>query len=230
MKSGIAKITDFGLSGQIMSSSIGEGTAAYRDPLSFRVQLYKRGKKSDIFSLGVLFWEISSGQLPCKKWTNLAECRKQGYRDSPFPGTPEMYVQLYSACWSENPEERPSCKEIHKQLKLLSDNGNHHLPGKPLDLSQKLRGKGGTALTVALKSNPFVNSLVLSYNKIGDAEATALAKALESNSSLIFFDLSYNQIGDAGATALAKALKSNSSLTSLNLEYNQIKLQKQQHW
>ena len=107
MKSGIAKITDFGLSGQIMSSSIGEGTAAYRDPLSFRVQLYKRGKKSDIFSLGVLFWEISSGQLPCKKWANFAECRKQGYRDSPFPGTPEMYVQLYSMCWSENPEERP---------------------------------------------------------------------------------------------------------------------------
>src|SRR6185437_2254627 len=141
MKSGIAKITDFGLSGQMMSSSIGEGTAAYRDPLSFKDQ-YKRGKKSDIFSLGVLLWEISSGQIPCKKWISVAECRRQGYRDSPFPETPETYIQLYSACWSENPEERPSCEEIYKDLKLLSDNKNQHLPGKTLDLSQKLRGAG----------------------------------------------------------------------------------------
>ena len=62
-----------------MSSSIGEGTTAYRDPLSLRDQSYKRGKESDIFSLGVLFWEISSGQIPCKKWASVAECRKQGY-------------------------------------------------------------------------------------------------------------------------------------------------------
>ncbi|CAG8487806.1 4041_t:CDS:2 [Paraglomus occultum] len=66
IKSGIAKISDFGLSGRIMSSSIGDGAAAYRDPLSFRVPLYKRGKKSDVFSLGVLLWEISSGQIPLK--------------------------------------------------------------------------------------------------------------------------------------------------------------------
>ncbi|CAG8587369.1 1799_t:CDS:2 [Paraglomus occultum] len=134
LKSGVAKITDFGLSGQMMSSSSGEGTAAYRDPLSFRNQSYKRGKKSDIFSLGVLFWEISSGQIPCKNWTSIviAECRKQGYRDPPLPETPEAFVQLYSACWSENPEERPSCKEIHKQLKLLLDDEDQHLllPGK----------------------------------------------------------------------------------------------------
>ena len=62
-----------------MSSSLGEGTAAYRDPLSFRNQPYKRGKESDIFSLGVLFWEISSGQISCKTWTSMAECRRQGY-------------------------------------------------------------------------------------------------------------------------------------------------------
>ena len=118
MKAGVAKITDFGLSGQIMSSATGEGTAAYRDPLSFRNQPYKRGKKSDIFSLGVLFWEISSGEIPCKDCASVTEYRKKGYQDSPSTETPEIYVQLYSTCWSENPEERPSCKEIHKQLTL----------------------------------------------------------------------------------------------------------------
>ena len=107
-----------------MSSSIGEGTAAYRDPLSFRFQLYKRGKKSDIFSLGVLLWEISSGKIPCNKCANVAEYRKNGYRDSTFPDTPGTYVQLYSACWSENPDERPSCEVVYKQLKHLYNSNN----------------------------------------------------------------------------------------------------------
>ncbi|CAG8609768.1 8663_t:CDS:2 [Paraglomus occultum] len=126
IKSGIAKITDFGLSGQIMSSSMGECTAAYRDPLSFRFRSYKRGKKSDIFSLGVLLWEISSGQIPCNKCanTNVAEYRKHGYRDSPVSDTPETYVTLYQACWSENPDERPSCEAVYKLLKRLSKTNN----------------------------------------------------------------------------------------------------------
>src|SRR6185312_1087633 len=224
MKSGIAKITDFGLSGQIGSSSLGEGTAAYRDPLSFKDEPYKhrKNKKSDIFSLGVLLWEISSGKIPCKDCASVTENRKKGYRDPPFPGTPETYVQLYSVCWSENPEERPSCKEIYKQLRLLfnNNNNNNYLQGRTLDLSWKLRD--AITLIDVLESNPSVNSLILSYNQIGDAGATALAKALESNSSLISLDLGSNQIGDAGATALAKALESNSSLTSLNLWSNQI--------
>src|SRR6185312_9180656 len=151
IKSGIAKITDFGLSGQNMSSSIGEGTEAYRDPLSFRVQSYKRGKKSDIFSLGVLLWEISSGQIPCEKCMNVAEYRKNGYRDLPFPGTPETYVQLYSTCCSESPDERPSCEEIYKQLKLLFNNQNLQPKGKTLDLSWKSGGIGVTTAIAALK-------------------------------------------------------------------------------
>src|SRR6185312_6841671 len=177
------------------------------------------------FSLGVLLWEISSGQIPCNKCTHysVVEYRKQGYRDSPFPGTPEAYVQLYSACWSENLDERPSCKEIYKQLNLLFNDKNQHLPGKVLDFSSKLRNGGVTSLIVVLKSHPSVTSWILSDNKLGDAGATALAKALESNSSLASLSLCYNQIGDAGATALAKALESNSSLISLKLSSNQIR-------
>ena len=66
MKSGVAKITDFGLSGQMMSSSIGEGTAAYRDPLSFKDQSYKCRKKSDIFSLGVCSGKFLVGKFLVK--------------------------------------------------------------------------------------------------------------------------------------------------------------------
>src|SRR6185436_17309020 len=68
IKSGVAKITDFGLSSvlkQAMSKSGGDGAPAYIDPLSLKDKSYQRGKRSDIFSLGIILWEISGGKDPC---------------------------------------------------------------------------------------------------------------------------------------------------------------------
>ena len=51
---------------QTVSTSRGEGSTAYIDPVTFENESYKRGIKSDIFSLGVILWEISSGKSPCE--------------------------------------------------------------------------------------------------------------------------------------------------------------------
>ncbi|RIB06098.1 kinase-like domain-containing protein [Gigaspora rosea] len=63
------KIADFGLSKQIskISSSSGSviyGMLAYIEPKNFIDQKYKRDKKSNVYSLGVILWEISSGRPP----------------------------------------------------------------------------------------------------------------------------------------------------------------------
>ncbi|RIB26154.1 kinase-like domain-containing protein, partial [Gigaspora rosea] len=64
---GRALITDFGISKQIKDTSTSSsnmgGVAAYIEPQYF---LYnkKPDKKSDIYSLGVLFWELTSGVRP----------------------------------------------------------------------------------------------------------------------------------------------------------------------
>ncbi|CAG8472522.1 2176_t:CDS:2 [Paraglomus occultum] len=75
-----------------MSKSHGDGAPAYKDPASLRNSSYKGGNKSDMFSLGVILWEISSGKVPCGeriKVTDIIVYRLNGFRDSPFPGTPE---------------------------------------------------------------------------------------------------------------------------------------------
>src|SRR5205085_11092896 len=138
-----------------MSKSKGERNMAYIDPLSFKNKSYKRGKQSDIFSLGVILWEISSGKIPCEGVTTNHEIllyRLNGSYDSPFPGTSEQYIDLYSKCWNEDPNRHPSSETVNRLLKLLI--------------------------------TPSTYTLDLSECQIWNTEATVLAKALESNFSL----------------------------------------------
>src|SRR5690349_3602979 len=115
IKDGIAKITDFGLSKKkVVLTSKGAGNAAYIDPLKLKNPSYIRGEESDIFSIGVILWEISSGEAPYGNYNenDVFLMRLNGERHDPFPGTPEEYIQLYSKCWDDEPSLRPSCAQV----------------------------------------------------------------------------------------------------------------------
>src|SRR6185369_11809124 len=130
IKDGIVKITDFGLSRHIISSSIGTGAAPYKDPQSFTDQEYRFKKESDIFSLGVVLWEISSQKEPCEGCTysyQVACRRRDGYRDPRAPGTPEAYFELYSECWDNIPEQRPNVEQVYERLESLLKNESQNL-------------------------------------------------------------------------------------------------------
>ncbi len=69
MHQGRTIIADFGLSKDLDNSSISltpnrYGMPVFIDPKCFIDKNYHRDKKSDIFSLGILFWEISKGYPP----------------------------------------------------------------------------------------------------------------------------------------------------------------------
>ena len=56
-------------------------------------------KKSDVYSIGVLLWEISSGQPPFQGESydiSLVMRIVQGYRETTVPGTPTDYSNLYT--------------------------------------------------------------------------------------------------------------------------------------
>ena len=61
----------------------------------------KLNKKSDVYSVGVLLWEISSGRPPFyvegeQYDIDLAIEISQGLRETTISGTPEDYLKVYT--------------------------------------------------------------------------------------------------------------------------------------
>ena len=75
----------------------------YVDPKCFNIdinqsQKYKLNKKSDVYSIGVLMWQISSGRKPFYKADydiRLALEILNGKRKGIIDGTPIKYSNLY---------------------------------------------------------------------------------------------------------------------------------------
>jgi serine/threonine protein kinase len=118
---GIAAITDFGLCKPLHTISHEQagkyGVIPYIAPEVFRGQPYS--SKSDIYSLGILMWELSSGQLAFADRNPdtvmiLDICA--GFRPKIVEGTPPFWIELMEKCWSENQEERPTASEISGTL------------------------------------------------------------------------------------------------------------------
>ena len=109
------KLADFGLSKKISeaSNSVSEmfGVIPYMDPKCFnnknsninnQSKNYKLNKKSDVYSIGVIMWQISSGYRPFypegeKYDISLALTIQGGEREKVIDGTPIEYSNLYTS-------------------------------------------------------------------------------------------------------------------------------------
>ncbi|CAG8559608.1 25047_t:CDS:2 [Cetraspora pellucida] len=79
--------------------------------------------KLNIYSLGVLIWEIcNDGVEPFRENYNISLAIEiiNGVRESPKNGTPYEFIHLYEKCWDRNPNIRPNCSEILKELEIIA--------------------------------------------------------------------------------------------------------------
>jgi serine/threonine protein kinase len=97
-------LADFGLSKKISEASSKNsifGVFTYVDPKSFeKNDHYKLDKKSDIYSIGVLMWQISSGYRPFhnENYDIILMLKIQkGKREKVIDGTPKEYSDLYKS-------------------------------------------------------------------------------------------------------------------------------------
>ena len=76
--------------------------------------------KSDIYSIGMLMWEISSGQQPFNNYklnVDLAINIINGIRPKIVPGTPLEYESLMKQCWDADPSKRPGSRTLWEKIK-----------------------------------------------------------------------------------------------------------------
>ena len=95
-------MADFGLSKKIAEASSNTskvlGILPYVDPKIFDKN-YKLNKTSDVYSVGVIMWQISSGYPPFKSvepYINLILSIQQGEREKIVDYTPIEYSNLYA--------------------------------------------------------------------------------------------------------------------------------------
>jgi len=77
---------------------------------------------SDIYSFGILMWEISSGQLPfnnCEHNYDLAMRVVNGVRPKIISGIPSEYEKLMIQCWDANPLNRPNAYTLYKKIRKM---------------------------------------------------------------------------------------------------------------
>ncbi|KAF0495981.1 kinase-like protein [Gigaspora margarita] len=117
-------IADFGISKHIDEVTMVKagGMFAYLEPRCFADPKYKCDKRSDIYSFGVILWEISSGRPPFDSYEHKIAIVMQvnsGVREIPVKNTPDIYVDLYKRCWDQDPGKRPKIMEVLEDLKTI---------------------------------------------------------------------------------------------------------------
>ncbi|CAB4388050.1 unnamed protein product [Rhizophagus irregularis] len=173
---GKIKLADFGLSKRIAepTSLTTEmlGVVPYIDPRSFNNQYnvylnqnkhYSLNKKSDIYSIGVIMWLISSGRRPfypegVKYDISLVLSIRDGDREKIISGTPADYSNLYTRCWKGNPNERPDIQDVVSELQTIFKSDMLTNTRTQVDLFESNEGN-------VLTTNDFSREISNSINK-----------------------------------------------------------------
>ncbi|RHZ89727.1 hypothetical protein Glove_11g30 [Diversispora epigaea] len=116
-------VSDLGLSGPVdkpLNNNSIYGNLPYIAPEVLCGQIYTT--KSDIYSLGILMWEIVTGEIPFREHEydkDLALAIVNGYRPKLHEEIPNEYADLMKQCWDANPDNRPDANIIHERIELL---------------------------------------------------------------------------------------------------------------
>ncbi|GBC52592.2 uncharacterized protein OCT59_028773 [Rhizophagus irregularis] len=208
------KLADFGLSKKIAKASSNRsqicGIIPFVDPRSLNDHDYKLNEKSDVYSIGVLMWQISSGIRPFSDLNydaGLMLSIVNGKREEIIDNTPIEYSNLYSECWKDEPDERPYMQEVVLALKsiIFPDQYcvNNHCNDDPLQESLDISGNSN------MNDNQDIND-----------DSSDVNDDLDIND---FSDIIPNNIGNLQDQASIKSVrvmrfKSNQSSTSIQTD------------
>ncbi|XP_063168508.1 mitogen-activated protein kinase kinase kinase 10 [Candoia aspera] len=125
------KITDFGLAREWHKTTkmSAAGTYAWMAPEVIKHSLFS--KSSDVWSFGVLLWELLTGEVPYREIDALAVAYGVAMNKLmlPIPSTcPEPFARLLEECWRPDPHARPDSGSILRQLVAVERSALFQMP------------------------------------------------------------------------------------------------------
>ncbi|XP_076386974.1 protein kinase receptor Ret oncogene [Megachile rotundata] len=129
----VCKISDFGLTRDVyeddayLKRSKGRVPVKWMAPESLADHVYT--SKSDVWSFGVLLWELvtlGASPYPGVDVHNLYNLLKAGYRMERPANCSQQLYKLMVSCWHQEPNMRPSFRELTGQWeKMLEDSAEY---------------------------------------------------------------------------------------------------------
>jgi serine/threonine protein kinase len=133
-------MTDFGVSvptalsfiaTRTVDDTVTVGTVRWAAPESIS-QKPVVDQKSDIYGLGIVLWEIASRQIPFVNIDDVAVIAlvKYGHERPGVPSNcPKLVSRIFTRCWDQNPQKRPSADEVYKYFVKKSSSFKRKYPG-----------------------------------------------------------------------------------------------------
>lgn len=123
-----AKLSDFGLSKVKTQSrtsvtatqgTAGAGTMAWMAPELFKRRA-RHTPKADVYSLGMVFWELAARQTPFADASNpalIGQWVTQGETEDIPENCPAKFARVIQSCWTYEPAQRPDTKQVMRALR-----------------------------------------------------------------------------------------------------------------
>ncbi|CAH9098473.1 unnamed protein product [Cuscuta epithymum] len=121
---GVVKVGDFGVARvQTQTGVMTAETGTYRWMAPEVIEHKPYNHKADVFSFGVVLWELLTGEIPYAFLTPLQAAVgvvQQGLRPTIPKDTHPKLTELLEKCWQQDPNKRPEFPEILEILQRIA--------------------------------------------------------------------------------------------------------------
>ncbi|CAN4107315.1 unnamed protein product [Withania somnifera] len=125
----VIKVADFGVARvKAQTGVMTAETGTYRWMAPEVIEHKPYDHKADVFSFGVVVWELLTGKLPYEYLTPLQAAIgvvQKGLRPTIPKHTPSKLVELLQTCWQKEPASRPDFSEIVDILQQIAKEAGH---------------------------------------------------------------------------------------------------------